>query len=117
MADGGKPDLRLHALWACVLLVMTRMAAKAAEALAAASIEAARLTGETAVRAAEATGARAATAVAAALAEPARRGADAAEQLAEAANNFRRVRCEGSSRQDATTLERPAGTVRLRHAR
>ena len=86
-------DLSLHVLWACVLLVAARIAAKAAETVATKSLEAARLTGEMAVRASDATGARAAAAFAAALAEPARRSADAAEKLADAVHDFRRVRC------------------------
>jgi hypothetical protein len=90
-ADALPKNLPLHIFWAAVLLAVTHMAAKAAETVAAKSLEAAKMTGETAVRASEATGARAAAALATALGEPARRSAEAAEKLADAVHELRQA--------------------------
>ena len=97
-------NLPLHVFWACVVLAVARMAAKAAEAVASKSLEAARITGEIAVRASEATGARAAASLAQAIGEPARRSADAAEKLANAVHDFRRVRLAASCWRDKLRL-------------
>lgn len=91
-------ELQLQALWAgvalavaFVVLIVACVAARAVEAVAASSLEAARLTGETAVRASEAAGARAAAVLAAAMGEPARRSAQAAERLADSVHDFKCV--------------------------
>lgn len=100
-ADALPKNLPLHIFWAAVLLAVTHMAAKAAETVAAKSLEAAKMTGETAVRASEATGARAAAALATALAEPARRSAEAAEKLADAVQDLRRDALLGCAAQQS----------------
>ena len=110
MPDALPKNLPLHVFWACVVLAVTHMVSKAAETVAAKSLEAARLTGETAVRASEATGARAAASLATALAEPARRSAEAAEKLADVLQETRRAALLGCSAQQShvttTTLLR-----------
>jgi hypothetical protein len=108
-----KSDLQLHVFWACVVLAVARMAAKAAEVVASKSVEAARLTGETAVRASEATGARAAAALAAAVAEPARRSAEAVERLTEVLQDFRRAQRRACRAKDdhRTIASQPRGCL------
>ena len=103
-------EVQLQALWATValaavltVLAVACMAARAAQSVAATSLEAARLTASAAVHASEGAGARAAATLAAALGEPATRSAQAAaERFAESMHDFRRVRDgAGSERGDA----------------